>query len=92
VAGGDGLKMIAPHACSGRGRYFPFQRQMRQKGMDLRRTHGSRMPFVFVMEEDEACDPVDLGAFGTHAVMFEANVVTHKVQAFRLVVHQYTTI
>jgi hypothetical protein len=48
------------------------------------------MPFV--MEEDETCDPVDLGPFGTHAVMFEANVVTHKVQAFRLVVHQYTTI
>jgi hypothetical protein len=45
-----------------------------------------------VMEEDEACDPVDLGSFGTNTVMFEANVVTHEVQAFRLVVHEYTTV
>ena len=42
------------------------------------------MPFV--MKENEAFDPIDIGSFSANAVMFQANGVSYKIEEFRLVV------
>jgi hypothetical protein len=68
----------------------PLHRQVSQKGTDLRCTHRAGMPFV--MKENEAFDPIDIGSFSANAVMFEANGVSYKIEEFRLVVHPCPTV
>jgi hypothetical protein len=48
------------------------------------------MPFV--MKENEAFDPIDIGSFYANAVMFEANGVSYEIEEFRLVVHPCATV
>ena len=44
------------------------------------------MPFV--VKENEAFDPIDIGSFCASAVMFEANCVSYEIEAFRLLTLQ----
>jgi hypothetical protein len=48
------------------------------------------MPFV--VKENEAFDPIDLGSFCASAVMFEANCVSYEIEEFRLIVRPCATV
>lgn len=48
------------------------------------------MPFV--MKENEAFDPIDIGSFCANAVMFEPNCVAYEIEEFRLVVYPCATV
>lgn len=54
--------------------------QVGQKCPDLRGAHLARM--AFVVEEDEAADPVYVGAFGVDGVTFFAQDVPRLVEQF----------
>ena len=58
-----------------------FDRQVREKRGDLR---GAEFPRVtLAVEDDEAADPVDVGAFGTHRVVAQANLGSDLVEQAR---------
>ncbi len=48
------------------------------------------MPFV--VKENEAFDPIDIGSFCANTVMFEANGVAYEIEEFRLVVQPCPTV
>jgi hypothetical protein len=54
----------------GGGRNVPVNGQMREKGVDLGGAHLQRV--TFVVEEDEALDPIDVGVLGADAVVTNA--------------------
>jgi len=54
--------------------------QMGEKSFDFRDAHFLWMPFV--MEQDIALDPVDIGLFGANRVVFDAYGLTNLVKKF----------
>ena len=56
----------------------PRLAQVGEKGLDFRRTHVLGM--AFVVQQDVARDPADVGLFGAVGVMFQAQGVAHLVQ------------
>jgi F420-dependent methylenetetrahydromethanopterin dehydrogenase len=51
---------------------------VKEKGFDVRVTHFSRM--AFVVEENEALDPVDVGFFGADGIALETYGVANAIQ------------
>ena len=51
---------------------------MKEKGSDVRVAHLLRM--AFVVEENEALDPVDVGFFGTDGIALETYGVANAIQ------------
>ena len=54
--------------------------QVRQVGSHFRFSHVGRVSFL--VEEDEAPDPADVGLFGARAVVTESEGVANLVQEF----------
>jgi hypothetical protein len=51
---------------------------VKEKGFDVRVAHFSRM--AFVVEENEALDPVDTGFFGADGIALETYGVANAIQ------------
>ena len=59
--------------------------QVGEEGFDFRGSHIFGMSFV--VEEDEAFDPVDVGFLGADGVVFEADGLTNSIEQSGLFVH-----
>ncbi len=64
---------------SGRGN-VAIKCEMAEESCDLFFAHLLRVPFI--VEEDEAANPIDIGLFGANAVAFDAEVPTDAVEEF----------
>lgn len=47
---------------------------------------------ALLVEEDEACDRLDISLFHANAEMVEADFVLHEIEKFRLVGHSRATV
>ena len=61
---------------------MPFHGEVRQELLHLLEAHVARM--AFVVKEDEAFDPADVGFFGAQAVVPGPNGVANLLQQFGL--------
>jgi hypothetical protein len=66
----------------GRSRHFAFARQVRDKLRNLFLGHLARVPFL--VEENEAPDPIRLRLLGADAVMPQPNRLAHLVEEFAI--------
>ncbi len=71
--GGEGLVL-------GGGGHVLLNGQVGEEGFNLRDAH--LFGVAFVVEKDEAFDPIDIGFFGAEGVVFEAEGVAHLIQQF----------
>ena len=53
---------------------------MGEKGLDFRDAHFTRM--LFIVEQDIALDPGDVGLFGANGVVFEPDGLSDLVEEF----------
>ena len=71
----------------GRGRHVPIYGQVREKLLDLGGAHLARV--AFVVKEDEAPDPTDVGLFGAGRVVLDSDGLTDAVEQFLLFAHGF---